>query len=267
MGEGELMLFGCNFSWELLELIYEDSNICDYIKIGAFGDTEEFLEIAYNLKPLLIHGFGWFERGGMSSTNIIDINLMNDLLYRYESPFLGMHALAYKKDVILIDNLLEHMVQTFREVNKKLNIPLTIENMDFSTTYDYETTILETVKPEFLTSLINETELLLLLDTSHALVSAYQLGIDIYDYLECLPLERVKEIHITGSFLTKDNGYKDIHDIMNETDYEIARFLATHPRIVSSCNLEIVTLEYGGLSNTDKKAIKHQLLELKQIFK
>ena len=145
-------------------------------------------------------------------------------------------------------------------------LPLIIENMDFSKAYDYETTVLETVTPEFISELMDKTELYLLLDTSHALVSSYQLGIDIYDYLEGLPLERIKEIHFTGSFLTNDNGYKDIHGIMNETDYSIARFLASNPRILNAGNLEIITLEYGGVSNTDKAAIKEQLTRLKSIF-
>lgn len=267
MEEGENMLFGCNYSSELVELIKEDESICDYIKIGAFGKTEVFMEEAYNLKPLLIHGFGWFERGGMPTTDLMDFQLMNDLLWRYESPFLGMHALAYDNDVRVVDNLLDHMVSIFVEIKDKLNIPLIIENMDFSKAYTYETTILETVRPEFITELIDKTDLCMLLDTSHALVSAYQLGIDIYDYLERLPLEMIKEIHITGSFLSKADGYIDIHGIMDETDYKIANFLAGHPRIVNSGNLEIVTLEYGGVSNTNKEAIKTQLSELKKIFK
>lgn len=267
MEEGEHMLFACNYSKELLELIKEDFEICDYIKIGAFGLTEEFLEVAYDLKPLLIHGFGWFERGGMISTDLMDFQLMNKLLRRYKSPFLGMHAIAYERDLILNENLLEHMVGIFLDIKAKLDIPLIIENMDFSKAYTYETTILETVKPEFIKALIDKTKLFMLLDTSHALVSAYQLGIDIYDYLEQLPLERIKEIHFTGSFFTNDHGYKDIHGIMNETDYAIAEFLARHPRIVKAGNLKVVTLEYGGISNTDKEAIKEQLARLKKIFK
>lgn len=261
------MKYGCNYSKELISLLKEDSNSCDFIKIGAFGDTLELVEEAMSYKPLLIHGFGWFERGGMTTTDVMDFELMNLLLEQYNTPHLGMHAMAYDSDVKLVDNLLDHMVSIFKEISNKLLVPLVIENMDFSKAYDYETTVLETVKPEFISELLDKTDLGLLLDTSHALVSSYQLGIDIYDYLERLPLERIKEIHITGSFYTEEDGYKDIHGIMNETDIDIAKFLANHPRIVNTCNLDYITLEYGGLKNTNKEAIETQLKQLKSIFK
>lgn len=261
------MKYGCNYSKELIRLIEEENSCCDYIKIGAFGDTLEFLEEAKSYKPLLIHGFGWFERGGMTTTSIMDFDLMNQTLIQYKSPHIGMHAIAYDNDVKLVDHLLKHMVGIFKEISEKLLVPLIIENMDFSKAYEYETTVLETVKPEFISELLETADLGMLLDTSHALVSSYQLGIDIYDYLERLPLERIKEIHITGSFYSNDEGYKDIHGIMNETDIDIAKFLASHPRIVNACNLEYITLEYGGLKNTSQEAIKRQLKQLKTIFK
>ncbi len=57
------MKYACNVSYELMNILENDSTFCDYIKIGAFGRTEALLEVAFSLKPLLIHGFGWFERG------------------------------------------------------------------------------------------------------------------------------------------------------------------------------------------------------------
>jgi uncharacterized protein len=264
-----ILKFGSNYSKELIEVLKESVTFCDYIKIGAFGKTNAFLEEAFSYKPLLIHGFGWYERGGMPSLDCMNFQLMKEHLLRYHSPFLGMHALAYASDIASLtqeETLLNRMIRNFIEIKLALNVPLLIENLDFSPFYTYETTTIETVKPDFLTALICETNTYLLLDLSHAKVSAYQLGMDIFDYMEQLPLERTKEIHFSGSFYSKDEGYKDIHGIMSEEDYEVATYLAQHPKIRESKQLEVVTLEYGSIEQASKKALIEQMNRLKTIF-
>jgi len=260
------MKYVCNYSNELIELIQEDPRFCDYIKIGAFGLTLDCLESAFSYKPLMIHGFGWFERGGMATIDVMDFDQMNSLMKKYGSPCLGMHALAYPKDQIRED-LVSHMTQILRSVQKKLSYELIIENMDYSPFYDYETTVIESVKPEFYTKLLHSTGLNMLLDISHAKVSAYQIGMDIYDYLEELPLEKVREIHISGSAFDEGKGYRDVHGVMEEEDYQIALFLSKHSRIVAAKKLKYITLEYGTIEKANKQAVFEQMKRLKRIFR
>lgn len=260
------MEYACNFSKELLELLKGDEHLCDYIKIGDFGDTRKYMEEAFSLKPLLIHGFGWFERGGMPNTDIMDFDYMTSRLSGFKTPVLGMHGIAFKKDIIESENTFRHMVSIFKEIDSKIPCELIIENMDYTHAYTYETTIKETVMPDYITELVHETGLNMLLDTSHAFVSSYQLGMDIYEYLEQLPLEKVREIHFSGSFFDKTKGFLDVHGIMRDDDYEVARFLATHPKVVNSSCLKIVTLEYGNVNSADKEAIILQMKNLKEIF-
>jgi len=276
------MKFGCNYSKELIEILHEDKSFCDFIKIGAFGKTLPHLEEAFFYKPLLIHGFGWFERGGMGTIEEMDFDLMNDKLNYYNSPFLGMHALAYARDLSRLisdiddslpllssqpeQSLLEHMVYIFSQIQTRLSVPLLIENMDFSPFYTYDTTVIETVEPGFLCSLMGQTNTYFLFDLSHAKVSAYQLKMDIIDYIENLPLERIKEIHFSGSFYTKDEGFRDIHGIMNEDDYTIAAYLANSPRIKAAKQLDVVTLEYGSCDEANKDDIIEQMTRLKYLF-
>lgn len=263
------MNYGCNYSNELMKLLQDQPDICDYIKIGAFGKTMDHLESAFEKKPLLIHGFGWHERGGMSNVDQIDFRYMNLFLERYKSPFLAMHALAFPDDLIRIGKkelLIEHMTNVFNYIQKELTVPLLIENLDYSPYYKYETTIRETVEPLFLSDLITKTGAWLLFDLSHAKVSAYQLKIELKDYIEALPLEKMKEIHFSGSFYSKKEGFKDIHGIMDEEDYRIAEWLSKHPRVVKASALEMVTLEYGTVDSADIKAIGEQMKRLKHIF-
>jgi hypothetical protein len=254
-----------------MNILENNPNFCEYIKIGAFGMTEELLDPAFSLKPLLIHGFGWFERGGMPSTKDIDYDKMNRYIQKYHTPFIGIHSLCFEEDAkqIKSSSVLDYMIQQFINFSKFIHTDILIENMDYSNYYPYPTTLMDTVKPEFIRSLIDETGFGLLLDTSHAKVSAYQLNMDIYTYLEALPLEAIREIHFSGTAFEKDAGYKDIHGIMDEEDYRIAQYLQERLQKFSSHQLEMITLEYGTVANqsTSREAIIEQMNQLKTIFK
>ncbi len=69
--------------------------------------------------------------------------------------------------------------------------------------------------------------------------------------------------------LKKDAGYKDIHGIMDEEDYRIARYLQERLQHLSSCQIEMITLEYGTVAgqSTSREAIIEQMKQLKTIFK
>jgi sugar phosphate isomerase/epimerase len=54
------------------------------------------------------------------------------------------------------------------------------------------------VEPEVITNLIEEAGCGLLLDLSHARISARYLGMDEWEYLEKLPVQRLREMHFTG---------------------------------------------------------------------
>ncbi len=270
------MKYGCNVSYELLTLLDEEPSLCDYIKIGDFGSTRPLVEKAFTYKPLLLHGFGWYERGGMSDLSQVDFSYMSSRLERFKTPFLGMHAVAFEKDLEQIADgskgnlkaqIIQHMTEVFGEFARAIPCELLIENMDHTHAYTYETTVKETVEPEFYQDLLVSSGLNLLLDTSHAFVSAYQLGIDIYEYLDRMPLERVREIHFSGSGYDEIKGFIDVHDVMGTRDYEVAKYLAKHPKLTNGQCLDMITLEYGTIKDADKEAIRQQMYQLKAIFK
>ena len=264
------MKYACNMSYPLMDILKTTPIFCDYIKIGAFGPTENLLDQAYSLKPLLIHGFGWFERGGMPSTKEIDYDKINQYIQKYQTPFIGIHSLCYEEDArqIYNQNVRSFMVDRFKEFTNHISCQILIENMDYNPFYSHPSTQMETVKPEFISKLVEDTGLGLLLDTSHAKVSAYQLNMDIYAYLDQLPLEAIKEIHFSGTQFERKSGYIDVHGIMDEEDYQIARYLQERIKKIDLNRLTMITLEYGTVvgKNTKKEAIIEQMNQLKTIF-
>ena len=79
-----------------------------------------------------------------------------------------------------------------------------------------------------------------MLDIAHARCSARHLNQDVREYIEALPLHRLREIHLAG-VVERPEGIRDAHTALTEEDYQLTEYLLqqTHP--------ETVTIEYGGL--------------------
>ena len=203
------MKWGCNYSKALIELLKEGELAeLDFIKAGAFGDYD--LEEAFAQRPLLLHGFGWYERIGMDLAKAEipkiyggnpakAVQRMNELAYYYESPHLGFHCLAYPQDLEraeeeaeeLQQNLYRRMKENILYLKENLDLPVLIENIDYVPNYDrigQIGTLPYTARAEIIASLVREAEVGFLFDLSHARVSAEHLGEDILTYCRKLPL-------------------------------------------------------------------------------
>jgi hypothetical protein len=77
------------------------------------------------------------------------------------------------------------------------------------------------------------------------------LELDVYDYLSCLPLDRVVQIHVSGPRVRNDR-LADVHEPLQEIDYAVLDFVLarTHP--------QVVTLEYIR----ERDVLREQLFRL-----
>ena len=77
----------------------------------------------------------------------------------------------------------------------------------------------------------------LLLDLGHALISAHNLGREVEDYLSRLPLEQVKEVHLSRAGLV-EGIWEDTHELPTRAEFKLLSFIAARAPV------ELVTLEY-----------------------
>jgi uncharacterized protein (UPF0276 family) len=71
-----------------------------------------------------------------------------------------------------------------------------IENVPFRL---YEnSTVMACAEPEMISQVIETTGCGLLLDVSHACISAHYFGMDPSEYIETLPVQMLRELHFTG---------------------------------------------------------------------
>jgi uncharacterized protein (UPF0276 family) len=132
-----------------------------------------------------------------------------------------------------------------------LNLPILLENMpSFPTTkYAFETST------ETISEILALTGADLLLDIAHARVVASVFDRDVHDYLGGLPLEKVRQIHVSGP-RAKGGTLYDAHEVLEEEDYRLLAW------VLARCEPEVVTLEYFE----GKQELREQLVRLKDLI-
>ena len=110
--------------------------------------------------------------------------------------------------------------------------------------------IRSTAQPSVIRTVLEETDCGLLLDLSHARISAHYLeveeaDINLWDYLAALPTQRLKELHLTGIHYHRG----ELSDHLSLTDYDWELTEKAFERIYSGAwgRPETVAFEYGGI--------------------
>ena len=168
--------------------------------------------------------------------------------FRPEDIERGMHPASAR---LTREALLEATVQNLHTLQKAITVPLLVENLDFNPTGAYD----HVCEPGFITEVFAVTKVDLLLDLAHAQVSASHLGYRIKDYLAELPLERVKQLHVSAPRLA-GNILVDVHERLGEADYDLLAYT------LGKTEPWAVTLEYGK----DEDALQKQLVRLQELL-
>lgn len=147
--------------------------------------------------------------------------------------------------------LLSVLGQNIRALQDALAVPLLIENLEYNPTGAYE----HISEAAFIAEVLAATGVGLLLDLAHAQVSASRLDQDISAYLTKLPLERVKQLHVSGPRTDRETLF-DAHEPLRETDYALLS------EVLHKTDVWAVTLEYGK----DEDELLGQVRRLRQLL-
>ena len=265
-----MIKIGCNWSAELLDLIREGQADVDYIKSWASEEFENQIETLRVLRPILLHGLGYSEYLGMASFDVIDFQRANRLIAQCGSPHYGAHLSMYFNDIPSnaddtdIYNYYSERIQIFK---KNIYVPLMLENSPYFPLEVQEKIIknnalyfIAYTEPEKVSRLLCDNDVYLLLDLTHAQITCLYKKWDIYDFLQSMPLLRVKEIHVNGLGY-KDGFPYDPHRAMNDKDYELLDW------VLGYCKPDIVTLEYNGLKSEPREEVAENLYrQLKKLY-
>lgn len=169
-----------------------------------------WLETIRHDYPLSAHCVG-LSLGSAQPVNQHHLNSLKLFIKRYQPALVSDHVSWSAVDNTYINDLLPlpyteealaALCRNIERVQEALRRPILIENPSSYLTFA-ESSIPEW---EFFVSAAQRTGCLLLLDINNIYVSAHNHGFDAMRYLDAIPPELVKEIHLAGYTETKEEG-------------------------------------------------------------
>ncbi len=131
-------------------------------------------------------------------------------------------------------------------------------------------TIGVTSEPDIFRRVVQATGINFLLDLSHAALTAETLGTTAESYVQSLPLERLRELHITGIRMV--NQQKRDHLAMTDEDWARFHWFLDEVKQGKAASPWVVAFEYGGIGEkfawrSDPEVIAHDVPLLYQTVK
>lgn len=150
------------------------------------------------------------------------------------------------------DRMEKQFTSKIKCLKKAIPLPVILENMPVDRVLN---NLMES-DPEIIRRVLNETGIGMLLDLAHARVAADFRQMPVKEYLLQLPLDKVRQIHLSG--VRKIEGKLcDAHETLVEDDYRLLSWALTRTKP------DMVTLEYF---KEDKEALREMLTRLRQLL-
>ena len=165
--------------------------------------------------PLVMHGVS-LSIGSSDPLNLDYLKQLKQLADRVEPAWLSDHLcwtglngtnlhdlmpLPYTEEAIA------HVVARVRQVQDILGRRILLENVSSYVTYTQS----EMSEWEFVRTILERADCLMLLDVNNIYVSSYNHGFDARAYLDAIPVERVQQFHLAGH-TNHGNYIVDTHD-------------------------------------------------------
>jgi uncharacterized protein (UPF0276 family) len=289
-----------NCSYQAIDLLREKKVHFDYFKCPAWPDV---VAVAKDTRPVYVHfplaaGRGIGDALNAETGQPTDWHAMEILLAETNTPLVNLHLgvnaedhpnlPASSVDPDVVDTVVENMIRDVRAVVERFGPEkVIVENIGESGNRFLRPTYL----PEVIAAVIEETGCGLLLDTSHARLAAYTLGMDAQEYIGLLPVQCIRELHITGiqpfegkwvelarragvdeGTIKRLVGRLIDHLPMTDADWEFFAWSIQQIRVGVWGRPWFVTFEYGGTSPkyrviTDSEVLADQVPRLYAIVK
>ncbi len=200
------MEFAVNYSTPAAELVCAGRIQADRWKVPAWP---ELIAQARSILPVYVHfplrlGKGTGDAIDDETGEPADWEQVERLLAQTGTRLINFHLSASVRDYPgvpedsadpeLVERIAENLVRDTRAVVARLGAErVIVENLPAGWGFTRPA-----VLPQVIRRVVEETNCGLLLDLSHARISAGELGMEVREYISALPVRAVREIHITG---------------------------------------------------------------------
>ncbi|MDR2443793.1 MAG: DUF692 family protein [Deltaproteobacteria bacterium] len=155
-------------------------------------------------------------------------------------------ACALRKDiypvspVLSLDEILDISRANLKLVRRFFSGNLAAENYNYFPTGLYE----NICEPENISFLLDNLQIDLVLDLAHAAVTAHNLGLNLESYLTGLPLNKVKEIHLSRPLIPDNPRALASDDHQCPRDGELNWLILALELLPQEARWPLVTIEY-----------------------
>ncbi len=258
-----MVRIGIEVSRPLLALLAANAIDIDFVKVDGDWAMDLFHQaLAY--RPVLIHDVSstfWLNYDDpFKGTDLRSVSKMLGMArppwfstgigasaqpQGHTSPnWRGASPEALQSRELVAENILRNAARLQKTILG--NMPLLLENYNYHPTNAYE----YVCEPPFFGELIRTIDCGVLLDLAHARISANNMGWESPQrYLEALPLDRVREIHLSHPTL-RDGQMIDTHLPIDSSDVELLAWTLDHTPA------EAITLEVS--ENVDEAILLAQ---------
>lgn len=266
------MKLAINYSEQANALVAEGRVSLDAFKCPDWPNLVEKVHKAY---PVVVH---FSLRAGPGDLANVDWKLIESLAQRTRTPYVNLHLdptteeypnIPADEPAKGISHVIDRMLADVQTMTKRFGPERVIaENMPYR---GRDGIVLRAgAEPEVINRIISKTGCGLLLDISHARISAHHLGMDAQEYMQRLPIESLKELHFTG--LHRLNGGLQDHLPVLEEDWPVLEWVMERIRSGEWAKPWLLAFEYGGVGKkyedrSDPEVIAAQIPRLAKIIK
>lgn len=236
------MKFALNYSPAAADLLRAGKIEIDLFKCP---DWPELVSEAEKLRPVYIH---FPLVAGQNNIEKVGLGCIADWQSRTATPYVNTHMAARDCDLANVDDAdeaVEVMLHDIMPLVERFGSHNVIaENVPYPDMYDDKPRI--DIEPAVIRHIIERSGCGLLLDLGHARLTAEYMGWDVRDYIQQLPVERLREVHITGIGMGQ-HGRPDDHMPMTGTDWALLEWALDQIRAERWAQPWVVACEYGGI--------------------
>lgn len=229
------------------ELLDKDLLHLDYLEVH--GPYAKSARKAYPHIPMLLHNalYQWSltHEDGLQHKNAAMVT--RERIALTGTPWYSLHLGFSAAEVDFQDEamvaisplqpkelVLARCIERLQQLTQMTSVPVLIENLDYNPTQAYEY-VCET---NFIQNILAETDTGLLFDLAHARVTATAFGIPLQEYIDQLPLDKIRQIHLNSPGW-RDGRLVDAHLELTEDDYQLLE------TILKRSQPWAITLEYN----------------------
>jgi uncharacterized protein (UPF0276 family) len=125
-----------------------------------------------------------------------------------------------RSEVLSKDEIRKIIRQRLKFIREKFHGDIALENLNYFPTSAYS----HVCESNFISDIVRDNEVYMVLDIAHAIITVNNMEVDKYEYLASLPLNKVKEIHLSAPGV-KDGKWRDFHEEPSLEVYEVLGFI------------------------------------------